>query len=529
MRTSRSLDERLTTSEGAEPTLWSLVDARAAASPDGLVAVDESGRTLTFGELRAQAESTACRLAALGVDATSLVSWQLPTRLEAFVLVAALCRLGAVQNPILPIYRERELTFILNEVRPSVLVVPGEWRGFDHTQAATTVVDGLHESVGLDCRIVTCDPALPQGDPTTLPPAPSRADAVRWIFYTSGTTADPKGARHTDATILAGARSVASRFELAESDRYAVVFPFTHIGGVAMLAAQLLSGCGAIAVDRFDPELTPPLLRANGVTVLTGGTPVATLYLQYQRSHPEERAFPRARAVMTGAAPKPAAMHAELKSEIGGLGAVSVYGLTETPFLAVASVRDPAEKLATTEGRAVPGVDLRVVADDGHVCGPDEIGEIRARGSVVCCGYLNSERNADAFDADGYFRTGDIGSVDGRGFVTISGRLKDVIIRRGENIAASEVEDVLYSHPDIGEVAVIGLPDAALGERCCAVVVPIVGHATPTLDGLTAWCEAAGLARQKWPEQLELVDDFPRNASGKVLKTPLRTLYSENS
>jgi acyl-CoA synthetase (AMP-forming)/AMP-acid ligase II len=511
----------------AEPdpaaTVWSLVESRAEISPDELLAVDESERTLTFGEFRTRAESVAAGLLALGAGPGTRVSWQLPTWLESFVLVGALCRLGVLQNPMLPIYRERELRFVLGEVRPELLVVPEEWRGFEHRRVADAVVDGL----GLACQVVTCDRALPEGDPATLPPVPDDAGAIRWVFYTSGTTADPKGALHSDATILAGARAVADRYDFGPADRYPMVFPFTHIGGVGMLAVQLLSGCGALAVEQYDPERTPAFMGAHGVTVPAGGTPLALLYLQYQRAHPEKRAFPLARAVMTGAAPKPAGLHTDLQREIGGVGAVSVYGLTETPFLVVASVRDPDEKLATTEGRAVPGVELRVVGDDGRVCAPGATGEIRARGAVVCAGYLDPERDAEAFDADGFFRTGDLGHVDADGYVTVSGRLKDVIIRKGENISAKEVEDVLYAHPAVAEVAVIGLPDPVLGERCCAVVLAVAGRQPPTLDEVATWCAGAGLARQKWPEQVEALTDFPRNASGKVLKYRLRELYTE--
>jgi acyl-CoA synthetase (AMP-forming)/AMP-acid ligase II len=503
-------------------TLWSLIETRAAESPDALFAVDESEHSLTFAELRARAEATAAGLHALGVGPSTRVSWQLPTRIDAFVLVGALCRLGALQNPMLPIYRERELRFVLGEVRPELLVVPGVWRGFDHHAAATAVVAELE----IATRVLLADGGLPEGDPASLPPAPTDPTATRWVFYTSGTTADPKGALHSDATILAGSRAVADRYELGVTDRYPMVFPFTHIGGIGMLVVQLLSGCGTLAVEQYDAERTPPFLRAHDVTVPAGGTPLALLYLQYQRAHPGSRAFPKARAVMTGAAPKPPGLHRELQHEIGG-GAVSVYGLTEAPFLVVASVHDPDDKLATTEGRAVPGVELRVVAEDGRVCGPDETGEIRARGVVLCAGYLNPERDADAFDADGFFRTGDLGRIDADGFVTVSGRLKDVIIRKGENISAKEVEDVLYAHPAVAEVAVIGLPDPVLGERCCAVVLHTPGREPPTLNELTEWCAAAGLARQKWPEQLELLTNLPRNASGKVLKFVLRDLYSE--
>ena len=340
------------------------------------------------------------------------------------------------------------------------------------------------------------------------------------IFYTSGTTADPKGARHSDATIVAGARGVADRYEMVEADRYPVVFPFTHIGGVGMLAVQLLSGAGAIVLEQYDPERSPPLLRRHDVTIPAGGTPLALLYLQYQRRHPERRAFPKSRAVMTGAAPKPPGLDAELRDEIGGVGAVSVYGLTEAPFLVVGSVRDPAEKRAAAEGRAIDGVELRAVAEDGHVCASGEVGELRARGVVICDGYVNGARDADAFDDDGYFRTGDLGSIDADGFVTVSGRLKDVIIRKGENISAKEVEDVLYTHPKVAEVAVIGLPDPQLGERCCAVVLAADGADAPTIAELTACCAGAGLAKQKWPEQVEVVRRAPAQCERQGAEVP---------
>ncbi len=168
---------------------------------------------------------------------------------------------------------------------------------------------------------------------------------------------------------------------------------------------------------------------------------------------------------MTGAAPKPPRLHAELKHEIGGVGAVSVYGLTEAPFLVAASVRDPDDKLAATEGRPIPGVELRIVGNDDVACPPGVIGEIRARGDVICHGYLDPVHDTAAFDPDGFFRTGDLGSLDADGYLTVSGRLKDVIIRKGENISAKEVEDVLYNHPKVAEVAVIGLHDDDLGER----------------------------------------------------------------
>jgi acyl-CoA synthetase (AMP-forming)/AMP-acid ligase II len=231
---------------------------------------------------------------------------------------------------------------------------------------------------------------------------------------------------------------------------------------------------------------------------------------------------------MGGAAPKPPRLHSEVKAELGGAGVVSVYGLTEAPFVVLASPSDPDEKLAASEGRAAAGAELRVVAPDGRACAPGEEGEIRVRGPQICQGYLDAKLDREAFDAEGFFRTGDLGRLDAEGFLAVTGRQKEIIIRNGENISAKEIEDVLTAHPRIAEAAVIGVPDPQTGERCCAVVVPREG-AGIDLPEIARFCREAGLARQKLPERLELVAELPRNASGKVLKHELRRRFSSAS
>jgi len=509
-----------------ESALWPLVEARARASPDALCAVDEHGARISFAGLRERALDVAAALAARGVGPGVRVSWQLPTRIDSFVLVAALARLGAVQNPMLPIYREREVGFIVRQVRPRLLVVPGVFRGFDHEALARRVAAEVAREGGPGVEVLVCDRALPEADASRLAPPPAeRGSPLRWIFYTSGTTADPKGALHSDQTLAAGSRGVVERFELGPGDRYPMVFPFTHIGGVGMLFVQLMAGSGAILVEAYDEERTPPLLGAHGVTLASGGTPLVMRYLAYQRRHPGRRVFPKLRAAMGGAAPKPPLLHAEVKAELGGVGVVSVYGLTEAPFVVLGSPHDPDEKLAHTEGRAAGGAELRVATADGRECAPGEEGEIRVRGPQVLRGYLAQELDAQAFDAQGFFRTGDLGRLDAQGFLSVTGRLKEIIIRNGENLSAKEIEDALYAHPAISEAAVIGLPDPKTGERACAVVVAREG-AAPDLAALARWCADAGLARQKLPEQLEVVDALPRNASGKVMKHELRRRFA---
>src|SRR5205823_1441168 len=207
-------------------------------------------------------------------------------------------------------------------------------------------------------------------------------------------------------------------------------------------------------------------------------------------------------------------------------GIVSGYGLTEAPILTMASVEDPDDKLADTEGRPSPGVELKVSTLDGKVAGPGEEGEIRAKGPQVCRGYLDSSLDADAFDEEGFFRTGDLGLQDPEGFVVITGRLKDVIIRKGENISAKEIEDLLYTHPKVADVAVIGLADPEVGERCCAVVAPKDAADPLTFADMVRFLEEQKLMRQKFPERLEIVDAVPRNPSGKILKHKLREQFS---
>jgi acyl-CoA synthetase (AMP-forming)/AMP-acid ligase II len=210
---------------------------------------------------------------------------------------------------------------------------------------------------------------------------------------------------------------------------------------------------------------------------------------------------------------------------MGGTGALACYGLTEAPFLTVSDVDDPDEKRARTEGRPIGGAELRIVDADGRPCATGVAGEIQARGPQICKGYLDASRNADAFDGE-WFRTGDLGTLDDDGYVVITGRLKDVIIRRGENIAAKDVEDVLHEHPGVADVAVIGLPHPLLGELCCAVIVPRIGAPPVTLADLGTFCRTKGLAVQKTPERLEVVSELPRNASGKILKYQLRDRYA---
>lgn len=507
-------------------TLWDLVERRAQATPDARMVVDESGREMTFAEYRDRCERVAAALHARGIGPGVTVTWQLPTWFESLVLVGAIARLGARQNPILHIYREREVGFCVRQTGARLLVVPTTFANFEFKGMADTIAAEVNAEGG-SLEVLTCDRDLPEGDPATLPPAPTDGSEVRWYFYTSGTTADPKGAQHTDDTIAAVSRGMAGRLAVTDADRNALAFPFPHIGGITWLVTSLMTGCQNICFQAFVPDQVVSILSAEGVTLAGSGTVFHQTYLAAQRAS-DTLIFPSVRGFPGGGAPKPPALHFEMV-ETFGAGILSGYGLTESPILTMAGVGDSDDDLAHTEGSPMPGVELRLVKTDGTPAAQGEEGEVRAKAPQLMLGYLDEALNAEAFDDEGYFRTGDLGRLNERGMLSITGRLKDVIIRKGENVSAKEVEDLLYQHPKVADVAVIGLPDAASGERVCAVVATAEGAEPLGFEEMVEFCKGSGLMVQKIPEQLELVDVIPRNPAGKILKNDLKAKYEGSS
>jgi cyclohexanecarboxylate-CoA ligase len=497
-------------------TLWELIEARAAATPDALMAVDELGRKLTFGSYRDQVEVAAAGLAAeYGIGAGDVITWQLPTWLESMVLVGAIARLGATQNPVLPIYRQREVGFCARQARARLLVVPTGFGTFDFEEMADAIAgstDGL--------SVMTSNRSLPAGDPASLGAPPSSADDVRWLFYTSGTTADPKGAQHTDRTITAVARGMAQRLAITDTDRNALAFPFTHVGGITWLFTSLMTGMVNILFEAFVPDVVVKVLSDQGVTLAGSGTAFHQAYLAAQRAS-DTPIFPEVKNFPGGGAPKPVPFYYEMK-ETFGVPIVSGYGLTEAPILVMGSVDDRDDDLANTEGAPMPGVELKLVKLDGTLAAVGEEGEIRAKAPQLMLGYLDASLDADGFDEEGFFRTGDLGTLNERNMLAITGRLKDIIIRKGENVSAKEIEDLLFSHPQVLDVAVIGLPDEDRGERVCAVVSTPEGAEPLGFAAMVDYLKGQNLMVQKIPEQLEHVDAIPRNPTGKILKHELR-------
>ncbi|MGC4976551.1 class I adenylate-forming enzyme family protein [Streptomyces sp. DT199] len=486
-------------------TLWELVTRRAALTPDRPLFLQDD-RTLTFGALHARAERVAAGLYGMGVRPGTVVAWQLPTRIETAVLSFALARLGAVQTPVIPFYRDREVGFALRESRAEFFAVPGTWRGFDHTEMARRLgAKGVFQAYD----------DLPEGDPSVLPPPPSDGTGVRWIYWTSGTTSDPKGVLHTDRSLLAGGSCLAHALRPSAQDVGSIAFPYAHIGGPDYTVMLLLYGFPAVLFEQFALPEALAAYRAHGVTMAGGSTAFYSMFLAEQRKRPGEPVVPTLRLLAGGGAPKPPELYHAVVREMG-VQLTHGYGMTEVPMITMGDPDDGPELLATTEGRPPRGMEIRIVD-----------GEVRLRGEAVCRGYLDPGQTAEAFDEDGFLRTGDLGRLTETGHLVLTGRLKDVIIRKGENISAQEIEDLLHRHPAIGDVAVIGLPDAARGELVCAVVEQPPGAEALPLADVTAFLRTEGLSMHKLPERLEVVDALPRGETlRKVLKYKLRERYS---
>ncbi len=464
--------------------------------------LDPAGRRVTFGEIVGLAERTAAGLHAQGIGPGTIVTWQLPTRIDSVVVSLALARLAAVQNPVLHLYREREVGAVLRQSRPEFFCVPGVWNDRDFAAMAKTLASELDPAP----VVLELGGELPDGDPATLPPPPESGTHMRWVYYTSGTTSEPKGAQHSDQTLMAGGRGLAAALDMSPDDLGSIAFPYSHIAGPDYLLMMLAAGFGAVLVESFMPAAAVAAYRDLGVTMCGGSTAFYQMFLAEQRKSPGEKVIPSLRLISGGGAAKPVQLFYDVQREMG-VRLVHGYGMTEIPMIAMGSPHDTDEQLANTEGKPVLGAEVRIVTEDGGIAGPDEEGEVRVRGSVVTLGYTDPAATAEAFDDEGWFRTGDLGVLRPDGHLRLTGRLKDVIIRKGENISAREVEEVLHAHSKVGDVAVVGLPDEERGELVCAVVETAEGADPLTFDEMVACllggradaAEDAGAARGRRP------------------------------
>jgi len=504
-------------------TIADWLDAAAATAPGKPLIVD-GVRTLTAAEARDRSLHLARLFADRGLKPGDVVSFQLPNWHETILIDLACARGGFVSNPIVPIYRDAEVEFILADAKSRLFFIPETFRGFDYVAMAGRVLPRLKAAP----ELIVVRPAKPgEGDFTAFTGktpqgdvAAPDANAVKLLMYTSGTTGPAKGVLHTHNTLGAEIANFIRWMGLTADDVMLMASPLTHITGYLyghMLPVTL--GATGIIMDVWQAGAAADIIERHGVTFTLGATPFLQELAAVARS--ENRPFPTLRYFPTGGAPVPPEVIHDARRSFAKAVSFRIYGSTEAPTVAL-GVPDPAraELAATTEGFIV-GHEIRLIDDNGRPVAEGAEGEIISRGPENCVGYANWNDNDGAFDADGYFHTGDLGRMTPDGCIVITGRKKDLIIRGGENLSPKEIEDVLYTHPAVREAAVVAMPHARLGETACAFVVLRDGASFDFAE-MTRLFEKSGLARQKYPERLELVGELPHTSAGKVRKNLLR-------
>ena len=533
MRSSRMTPELIETY--TKPGLWEdrLVDDYVAEAgkrrPDSVAIIDR-GRSRSFAEVEQLVERAARMLWALGVRPGEAVSWQLPNWIEGVVLHQAALRIGAVSNPIVAIYREREVRFILGQSRSKVFFAPATFRRFDYVAMVNKLRPELPD---LEHIVVVGDKAsgnalsfdeLMAEDGKPFPELERSPNDVALLLYTSGTTSEPKGALHTHNTLDYENRSIIDLFGLTSRDVIFMPSPITHITGL-LYGAQLPFMLGATVVlqDIWDTDEAVGLIDRNQCTFSVGATPFLDGIVT--KTSDREAGANTLRVFACGGADVPPDLIRRATTRLGGF-VTRVYGSTEYPTALSGAPGDPLEKCAGTDGRPIADAQARVVTADGGIADPGVEGELQVRGPELFLGYLDENLNIDSFTAQGWFKTGDLATTDADGFVQITGRQKDIIIRGGENISAKEIEDLLFEHPKVAEASVVGSPDPVLGERVCAFVVPRDGQ-NLELAEMVNFLRSQGIANQKLPESLIVLDQMPSTASGKIQKFKLRDLAKD--
>jgi cyclohexanecarboxylate-CoA ligase len=322
--------------------------------------------------------------------------------------------------------------------------------------------------------------------------------------------------------VLAGAIGYAKKTHVVEEDIALVAFPFTHVGGIIIgVYTPLLTGSAAVLMEAWTPHGSTELIRKHRVTLANGAAAIHAALITEAKDDPD--AYKTVRDFPSGGSARPPQLHDDLKAVVpSSIGTTAGYGMTEAPIVTQTDIDDHEDVKRFAEGRPNEGVIIKMIDREGNEVAPGDEGELVVKGPQVMRGYVDSSLDADAVTPDGFLHTGDLGRFDAHGAILITGRIKDVIIRKGENVSAKEVEDVLYAHPAIADVAVLGIPDEERGEMVVAFVVPADPPAAPTLKSVFDHCRSVGLMTQKIPERLEIIEVMPRNPSGKVPKHELR-------
>ena len=482
---------------------------------------DDSVCSPSVREIRNRALASAASLQRLGVRGGDAVAVQLTNRVECAIAYQAVLLCGAVLAPIVHIYGVTEVAFIIQQSGAKVLIMPEQHGSIVYSERLQELsrIDSLQHVVMLDAEPGEGYRAWSQLDaPTAEYRRPAvDADDVCLLLYTSGTTSAPKGVQHNHNTVLAEQKTMPALVAGRPDDVSLVTFPPGHIAGVASMLRPLLSGARTVFTDGWDPAMAVEVVHRFGVTC-TAGTPFHLAGILDLGDTGDKLAS--LREFLVGAAP--VAEEIGRRAAQAGISTFRSYGATEHPTVTGEHEGEPQWARLNTDGKPLPGSAVRIVGPDGADCPTGVDGEVVVRGPEQFVGYQDPALNAEAFTVDGWFRTGDLGNLDGQGRLTITDRIKDVIIRGGETISSGQVEEVLNAHPAVADGVAVAAPHPRYGDVVAAVVVLKPGCELD-LDELRAHFAASGLAKQKTPERLAIVDELPRTSLGKVRKAQLRT------
>ncbi len=515
------------------------LDACAAACPDKLALTAlrvETGevRRFSYAELARMADRIAVGLARLGVGKNDIVACQLPNWWQFTLVYLACSRIGAVMNPLMHIFRERELSFMLQHGEAKVMIAPKVFRGFDFEQMIT----GLQPSLPHLRHLVVVDGQGPNSFEALLSGpewenAPDARDIltrhrpgpddVTQLIYTSGTTGEPKGVMHSANTVMANIIPYAQRLRLDAEDVVLMASPMAHQTGFMYgLMMPILLKASVVLQDVWEPKKAIELIRTEGVTFTMASTPFLT---DLAKTVTETgQGVPTLRTFLCAGAPIPGPLVEQARSALGAK-IVSAWGMTENGAVTLTKLDDDDERSFSTDGCPLPGVEVKVVDGDDKPLPAGETGKLMLRSCSNFGGYLHRP-HLNGTDADDWFDTGDLARIDAQGYIRITGRSKDVIIRGGENIPVVEIESLLYRHPAVAMAAIVAYPDERLGERACAVVVPKTGQ-TIDLPEMVEYLKAQKVALQYIPERLVVMDAMPATPSGKIQKFRLRELMRQ--
>ncbi len=503
-----------------------------AEIPDKSAIVDFNSMTqtetrLSYRELAARTDRMGAGLIRLGVKKNDVVSCQLPNWWQFTALALACGRIGAVINPLMPIFREREVKFMLALAQSKVIVVPREFRSFDYPAMVRSIRPELPELRHLlviggegdedfDNHLLQPDTAANTQFAARRP----TADDVMQLLYTSGTTGEPKGVMHTANTLLSNLRPYAERLQLGRQDVVLMASPMAHQTGFMYgLMMPIMLGATAVLQDIWDPKLAAKRIGDEKVTFTMASTPFLSDLTDVVGAGGHD--VSSLRIFLAAGAPIPRVL-VERATQALKANIISAWGMTENGAVTTTKLDDPPEKTFHTDGCPLSGMEVRVTNSANEPLPAGEEGQLKVRGCSNFVGYLKRP-HLYGHDADGWFDTGDLARLDADGYIRITGRSKDIIIRGGENIPVVEIEGLLFRHPAIQAVAIVGFPDPRLIERACAFVVLKAGQ-TLSQEEMTRFLEQQKLAKQYMPERLEIVEDLPRTPSGKVQKYKLREM-----